>query len=224
MSLYVVFDGGSGSGKGTIIKAFQMFLHSRGHYSCAVLRDNELDPLRDIGKNMLPWCERHGIDRNTFLLPLFAAGGALANAQIDFDCGIDFILRDRSFVSSLGYTPASSYSQEQIWDMYVNHMKVRVPDLAVIVDADVNIAMEREAKRKQIDKGLGGKMSGDRENRERIRNSFLQIKEAFLGRLNVLVISNNGPWTTDAEVIEGRARASVEEIVAHLKQERGVDL
>ena len=178
MSVYITFDGCSGTGKGTIIKALRVFLQERGH-SVVIVRDNELDPLRNYSKMMLPWCQEYGIDRNVFLLPLIVVGRALADEKINFHSNPGFILRDRSFISSLGYTPDSAYTQEQVWEVHTKYTDVRVPDMAVIVDAEVEIAMERESKRKQVDKGLGGKMSGNRENREAIRNNFLKIPEIF---------------------------------------------
>lgn len=227
MGFYITFDGGSGTGKGTIINSLYGRLIRRRFNrlnTVTILRDNELDPLREYGAKMLPWCEKNKIERKEFLLPLFVAGAAISEININ-SCILrcDFVLRDRSFISALAYQTINSFSQEQLWDLYVNHVRVRIPNLVVIVDCNVEIALEREAKRKQGDKDLGGKISGNNEDRIKIRENFLKIPLIFSDRLNVVVIENSGEWIDDKNIIEQRTNAIVDEIVSNVKELKGVE-
>ncbi len=222
MALHMSFDGGSGAGKGTVIEWYRGYLSGCGKRTL-VLKDNQIDPLRDLSTLMLPWCEQHKVNRNSFALPLFAAGAKLAEIRLTEALKRhDVVLRDRSFVSSLAYTPTSGdYDAEQVWSLYVDHMKIRVPDISVIVDADVDVAMARIEQRKQKDVGLGGKMSGDREHRLGIRKHFLTIPGLFEGRLQALVVENSDPFTDDPAV----RQASVEKVgirIIEFCKERGV--
>jgi ribose 1,5-bisphosphokinase PhnN len=55
MALYVSFDGGSGTGKDTIVEWCRAYFETQGKRT-VVLFDNRLDSLRDHGALMLPWC------------------------------------------------------------------------------------------------------------------------------------------------------------------------
>ncbi len=221
MGFYITVDGGSGIGKGAIISWLENYLLTERKY-VEVVRDNHICELRDEGAQMVGWCKKNGVDPNVFLLPLYVADHARVEYKLIGKLKEnDFVLRDRSFVSSLAYRTASGvYTQEQVWDLYVNYANVLVPDLAIIVDADVDLAMDRERRRKKFDIGLGGKMSGDRENRIKIREQFLQIPRNFSGRMDVLIVENNGGYTEDAAVLEKRVGSACEQIVIRLK-ERG---
>lgn len=205
MGIYITFDGGSGTGKGMLISWLERYLLRKGK-RVKVLRDNEIAPLRDHGALMLQWCQENNIDKAVFVFPLFVAGFKITDKVIEAELeNYDFVLRDRSFVSSLAYRAApGDLTQEQIWNLFVDHVKLHVPDVAAIVDSDVDVAMEREALRKQIDKGLGGKMSGSRENRVKIREYFLKLPEIFGDRMGIIVLQNNGKFTADQRVVARR--------------------
>lgn len=209
MGYYLTFDGGSGTGKGTLIKWCEEHLTSSGK-KVKVLRDNKIDILRDYGALMMPWCKKNEVDRAAFMFPLFVAGFKMSDRIIETELeNCDFLLRDRSFVSSLAYRAASGdLRQEQIWDIFISYVGLRIPDLAIITDAEVDTAISREQLRKQNDIGLGGKMSGDRENRIKIRNHFLALPEVFEGRMNVVIVRNNGKFTEDEKIIQKRIAAS----------------
>lgn len=217
MSYYITFDGGSGTGKGTVIRYLAKYLEERGQ-RVTVLRGNQLDPLRDYGARMIRWCKKHRVNHQTFLLPLFAAGGAIGQKEIQEALSrSDFVIRDRSFVTSLGYEPtAGVFTPMQIWDLYVSYMDFLIPDLAIIIDTDVDVAMSRITQRENTDIGLGGKMSGDREHRERIREQFLALPQIFRAHMNMLVISNNDPYTDDTDELDQRMGKLVEVIVRFL--------
>lgn len=153
---------------------------------------------------MVSWCDHHGVNRRVFLLPIYAAGARMAEKPTTEALEKnDIVLRDRSFISSLAYTPGSGgYSQQQVWELHVDHLGIRVPDIAVIVDADVDIALERIARRKQKDIGLGGKISGDRGHREKVREQFLDIPKNFESRLRTFVVRNNDAYTDDPEALK----------------------
>lgn len=192
MGYYITFDDGSGAGKGTIVAWVEQFLKSQNK-SIFVLKDNQHDPLRDLGARMIAWCEANRVDRQTFLFPLFVAGGKIVEGKL---VGLlqnhDFVLRDRSFVTSLAYQPASgTFTQEQVWSLYIDCMGFRIPDLAIIVDAEVDVALARINRRKQQDIGLGGKMSGDVAKRQRIRELFLSLPERLGTKMSILVLPNN---------------------------------
>lgn len=218
MNLYVTFDGQSGAGKGTLISWLEQRLALAGR-RVVVLQNKRADPLRQYSANMLPWCEKRNLNRNAFMVPLFAAGAAMTEPLIAYLLSeYEVVLRDRSFVSALAYTPASdSFSAEAVWDLYVNHLNCRVPDCAVIVDAPVDIALERIALRDQKETGLGGKMSGDVAHRKRIRRHFLEIPKRFAGRMDVLVAENNASPIGD-DLREEAIRTAGLAVVGHLRK------
>lgn len=224
MGYYLTFDGGSGTGKGTLIRWCETYLANSGK-KVKVLRDNKIDILRDYGALMVPWCKKNEVDRAAFMFPLFVAGFKISDKIIAEELtGCDFLLRDRSFVSSLAYRAASGdLRQEQIWDIFINYMSLRIPDLAIITDADVDTAILREQSRKQNDIGLGGKMSGDRENRMRIRSFFLALPEVFEGRMNTVIVRNNGKFTEDERIIQKRIAASGRKVFEFMEK-KGIKL
>jgi thymidylate kinase len=214
MGVYITFNGGSGTGKGTVIKHLATRLSGLG-YSVAVLKDNRIDPLREHGAQMLAWCASHGVNRSAFLLPMFAAGNIMSAPCVDEALEqSDVVLRNGSFVTNLAYTSGTTdlYSAEDVWDLYVNHLNMRLPDLAVILDADVTVASERMLRRTGNDIGLGGRISGDVGHRQRIREAFQALPEAFAGRLNAFVVSNNEPYSDDPDVLAQRIAGIVDEI------------
>ena len=224
MGCYITFDGGSGTGKGMVITWFEEHLKKQ-QKRVVVVKDNRLDPLRDYGAMMLGWCEANGVDRQTFLLPLFVAGGKIVEEKLDeLLRQHDFLLRDRSFITSLAYQPASGcFSAEQLWDLFVRHMGFRVPDLAVIVDADINVALERINKRKQQDIGLGGKMSGGLDKRQRIREMFLALPEKLDGQLHALVVQNHDIPVDKPHAVRRHSEKICQQILRSLSS-RGISL
>ncbi len=198
MGVYITLDGGSGVGKGAVINWLRDYFVIRGK-RVTVLRDNQMDPLRSIGKDMVQWSKENDLNINDFLLPLFAAGYRISDEMLLEALGsYDIVLRDRSFISSMAYVPASgTFTPEQIWDLYVRHLRIRVPDVAVVVDADLHVASARIQKREKNDVGLGGKMSGNDAHRAAIRTYFLALPNTHGDRLNVMVVHNNDPHTDD---------------------------
>jgi thymidylate kinase len=154
--------------------------------------------------------QRECVNRNTFLLPLFAAGAKIIEPKVlEALRECDVVLKNRTFISSLAYNPASGgLGARQVWDLFVGHMGITVPDVSVIVDAEVEVAAARIAKRPVRDIGLGGKMSGDLEHRRKIRENFLKIPHLFPEELNAIVVENNGRPTKDEAVL----RASIEKV------------
>lgn len=214
--IYVTVDGLSGSGKGTIIKWLNDHLVGLGR-KVAVLETRRLDPLRDTGAKILPWCKKNGLNRQSFLLPLFAAGSLISDRAIKAAREEnEVVLSDRSWITNLAYTAGSTHlSQVQIWDLYANRIGLMIPDLAVIVDCDPGVAMERANKRKtHVDMGLGGKMSGDLEHQSRIRKEFLAIPTLFSQSLNVALVSNSGAYSDDEGVLRERLSKVGREIIA----------
>jgi len=216
---YITFDGGSGTGKGTVIKEFENYLTGLGK-KVKILRDNEIAPLRDHGALMLPWCGKNDIVKSAFVFPLFVAGFRMTEQVVDEALRLnDFVLRDRSFVSSLAYRASpGDLDQYQIWDLFINHMGLRVPDIAVITDCDVDTAMERESLRKQADKGLGGKMSGGRGNRVKIRELFLKLPEVFDGKMNVVIVRNGGKFTDDKDAVARKIAKAADKMITTMKR------
>jgi thymidylate kinase len=223
MSLYVSFDGGSGVGKGALIEWCREYFSAQGK-RVAVLKDNRLDPLRDTGALMLSWCAKNHVDQSDFLFPLFAAGYAHSDMYLNEAlCHHDIVLRDRCFISSLAYVAASGrFDSEQIWSLYVESLRIRVPNVAVLVDADLDIATSRIKRRKQKDIGLGGKMSGDRNRREAVREHFLALPARFGDRVNMIAVSNNGAHTDDSKAFRASLDMVGEKIVEFCRQKEEV--
>lgn len=221
---YVTFDGGSGVGKGAIIEWCAQYLRSHGK-SVAVLCENRIDPLRDYGAMMVDWCEKNGVEKERFFLSLIAAGQKIAEKTLEEALlRHDVVLRDRSLFSSLAYRAASGvFTTEELWDLHVQHMGLTVPDLTVIVDADIDIALSRIASRDQKDIGLGGKMSGGREQRVSIRKCFLSLQDTFKGRAHIVVVTNNGLHTTDTKILNERLAVVCEPILVAMRAD-GVEL
>jgi thymidylate kinase len=218
---YITFDGGSGAGKGEIVLWLEKYLIEKGK-RVTVAKDNELDPLRDYGKMMIPWCQKYGVDPQTFLLPLFVTGGKVAEQKLDSFGESDFILRDRSFITSFAYQPAAgTYTPDQVWELCVDHMGFRIPDVAVIVDADVEVAAVRVKWRKKSDIGLGGQMSGSIEKRRRIRQLFLDLPQVFSNRMPMVVIENSDPFTENPDTLRKHLDRSGQRLLNGLR-EKGV--
>ena len=222
MGLYVTFDGLSGTGKGAITSYCAHALRNQG-VRVSVIEDRHVDPLRDLGARILPWCDREGISRNAFLLPLFAAGYCISDGIVERELSdADVVLRDRSFISSIGYVPPSGiYTTEQVFALYVEVLGLHLPDLAVIVDAPVTDAGERVAKRTKQDIGLGGKMAGDVAQRRAIRETFLDLPGRFGDRIRFLTVVNAGSYTDDAAARDARIAQAANPVLAFLA-EKGV--
>jgi len=218
MGFYITFDGLSGSGKGTIIsKTAKLFRESR--LTVDVLEDRRIDPLRDCGAKMMPWCNHYGRNKSEFLLALFVAGNILSQKKLEESLlRFDIVLRDRSFITSLAYSPASfDITQSELWDLYVKHAGVRIPDLAVVVDCDVTQAINRVNRRRgHRDIGLGGKMSGDESHQRRIRSEFLKIKDLGMSEFEVLVLENHGDFNDSPKTVqEGVAKLASQIVATH---------
>lgn len=216
MGYYLTFDGFSGTGKGSVISWLEQELKSR-RKKVIVVQDRDFDPLREIGAKMVDWCKANSVDHNVFLSSLFAAGYFITDQKMaPLFAKYDFILRDRSFISSLGYrTVSGQVSHAQVWSLHVEHLGLRVPDLAIIVDAWVETALGRVASRRQEDKGLGGKMSGDRWHMEMLRARFLQIP-TMVPALPSLVVCNSGEYTENIEILYARLEKVGREIINRL--------
>lgn len=216
-SCYVTFDGVSGVGKGTLIAWCKRYLEGRGE-KIVLLEDNKTDPLRNYGAIMADWCKKNEVDHQTFLLPFFAAWAKFTEERLsELLSERGFVLRDRSFISALAYQSSSGIiNPNKIWDLYVNYLRVRLPNLAVIVDVETEIAVSRVAQRKKRDIGLDGKMSNDKKRHQVIRERFLALPELFSADIDILVVSNNGEWTDNSELLEERLQKSGAEIISRL--------
>lgn len=221
MGRYITFDGCSGTGKDSLIACVARQLESSTR-KVIVLADRDLDPLRDHAARMLPWVEKYGLHKQSFLFSLYVAGGMIAEEKVKEALRTyDIVLRNRSFITSLAtQTCDDVFTQDDVMDLYMVYMNYMAPDLAVIVDSDVPIAMEREAKRSSQDKGLGGRMSGSADRRERMRRKYLEIPQRFHSWLDAIVVVNNGAFTEDAEEVGRRVTHVSLEVLGALSERK----
>ena len=222
MSLYITVDGPSGTGKGAISKwLYEYFNNHKDH--AMILRDNRLDPLREHAAKIVPWCKKRGLDPKTFLLPLFAAGYQISEQEVARLLGQgNTIIRDRSFISALAYqTSSRKFQPDEIWDLCVHYLGLQVPDCAVIVDCDVDVALERIKRRSQNDVGLGGKMSSGRTQHELVTNRFRELVATGYWKpsgLNICYVYNNGPFSDDPAVIQAHMNLLGGAIIGHMEK------
>lgn len=225
MSIEITLDGISGSGKGTIASCLKDYLVAKGIYA-VLLEDRNLDPLRDSVAKVVDWCSRHNLNKHKMTLPLFACGATFSDAEIaKIMKPNQIVIRDRSFITSLAYVPASTdLTRDQIWDLYVNCMGVIVPQVAVIVDADPDEAMQRVRNRKDhVDKGAGGKMSGDLAHVYKIRAKFLDLPDFLVSKgVSSLLVKNRGLFSNDQNVVFARIEDMVDQITGFLRLENFV--
>lgn len=219
MGLYITVDGPSGVGKSTISRWLLEYFEKEN--SVILLKDNEMDPLRDLAVKIVPWCRQNNLDPKEFLLPLFAAGYQISEKKLKESLAMyDVVIRDRSFVSALAYQTASRrFTPGKIWDLCAYYLDLRVPDCAVIVDGADDVALKRINSRSQKDIGLGGKMSSGRTQHERVADRFRELVDPdywLPERLNICYVYNNDAFSDDSLVVQSNIDAKGKYIIAHL--------
>jgi len=153
---YVAIDGIEGSGKTTQVEALVKWLRGMG---CRVLtvREPYTTEVRkivrerdvDVEAEVLLYVADRIIMQREFLIPALRDGAV--------------VVGDRSPYSTAAYQSALGYPEELIWAL---HSRLRMPDVAIILDVPVDVALKRSPPHNKYQRA---------ELLERVRENFLKI-------------------------------------------------
>ena len=178
--MYIVFEGIDGAGKTTQINALKKWLEDSGIEVEAIVEPTDSDIGKLIRKMLRkPNATKENIQKSLGLL--FAADRILLMDKIDNEeyCN-KVIISDRSFYSSLAY-------QEPLdWISEINKY-AKKPDLVLLLDIDINLAIERCSGEDEFEK---------KSFLSNVKNKYLDLANDNFRIIN----ANNGPNKVQSDI------------------------
>ncbi len=170
--MFIVVDGPSGSGKGTLIRELSSYLSERG-ILVHTFSEEEADPrrheildARDKGK------KRGGTGDKEMTTVLVRHRKEMYGSNVEEAISDGYVvIADRGESATLAYqTVKGELSMEQVWKMH-REARIRIPDLVVITSCDAEVSLSREESDKaqvgsirlemESRRGLSGKVSSE---------------------------------------------------------------
>jgi len=181
--MYICLEGIDGSGKSSQIEFLSQWLVDSGLKVKKVVEptDSEIGLLI---RHILTTPEATSSNTQKILGLLFAADRLTLMEKIaKYEEENKIVISDRSFYSSL------AYQNPKDWILEVNKF-VKIPDLAILLDLDVGLAIER----------CSGKDTFEKESfLLEVRNNYLEL--AKINKNNIKIINaNNGPKKVQSDI------------------------
>jgi dTMP kinase len=143
MGSYIAIEGGDGSGKSTVAAALADALTARGHDAIVVREPGSTElgeKIRSIlldGPDMAPWTEAFLFAAQRAQLADEVIGPALADGG--------WVISDRTYYSSIAYQGgARGLGRGHVRDVNEVGLGRVIPDLVVVLDVDVELALRRQ--------------------------------------------------------------------------------
>ncbi len=184
---FIVLDGIDGCGKGTQAKLLANYLFDRDKKNHIFLTREPYNSEYYAEIRRLLKEDIDPKDNAELLAELFVKDRRVHTELIEYllNCDI-YIVCDRYKYSTLAYQQAQGISLEKLFEM---HKEVLIPDLVLIIDLPVEIALERITK----DSGRSYKEVFEQKDfQDKIRNNFLALP-ADLPNEKIIIIDGNKP-------------------------------
>jgi len=181
--MYVVLEGIDGAGKSTQIDALKQWIEDSGFEVETIVEPTD----SDIGLLIRKMLQNpNAVDENIqkTLGLLFAADRILLMDRIAKEeyCN-KVIISDRSFYSSL------AYQQPSDWIAKIN-MFAKKPDLVLLLDLDVDLAIERCSGEDEFEK---------KSFLDNVKNNYLDLAKKDIDRFKI-INANNGPKKVHSDI------------------------
>ena len=177
MSLFIVFDGLDGSGKGEMIKRLENYLTGKG---LKVLVTKEPTDGK-YGKRIKEILKKEKDPRKSAekCLELFVKDREEHIAkEIEPFLKKGIVICDRYYYSTIAFQHTQGIALEKV---IADNMEFRTPDIAFILDLPAEMAMERVEKR-----GDSKEKFEELEFMKELRKNFLRLKDEFEDNIKII--------------------------------------
>lgn len=222
----VSFSGISGVGKTSFVNLAARILKEEARVErVAVFSENEHDPIRELTSAVGRWLKESNdgsLADEQILGVLFAVGrGLVRDALQTLRQEHEIVILDRCLWDNVAYqAEPGGLTEKEIFDLNCR-LGVRPPDLAVIIDGEIENCLRRRKLRDKRVVGTAGQMAGDYEKRQRIKERFLKLPELFPD-CRIEVVANPGEPTADEEQRERQTRENIRKLVWPLFLQHGI--
>lgn len=188
--IFIVLDGLDGSGKSTIAKMLQDYIHSKIGYN-AMLTSEPTDGKygREIRKMLAE--EKNPKENSRKMLELFVKDRHehLRNTVLPFlkgkNAGKSVVICDRYYYSTIAFQSTQGISADEIIQKNKNFLK---PDIAFIMDIEPEIALERISNRSGHEKK---EKFEELEFMKELRENFLRLPKMIDDDIKIIDASRS---------------------------------
>jgi len=170
---YIVIEGINGCGKGTQLRNLTEKIYDSGRhvFVSRIRTPNELDDNGRKAREMLG-CDGNPYANSLEAVKYFGENHRTTAKHIDVLISMGHhVLCDRNYLSTYAFQHAQGVSYEEITSAVQGAV---IPDLTVLLDVPVEVAIERLKKR---DGGERRKFDGDADFLEEVRKNYLELPE-----------------------------------------------